>query len=66
MSELTKQEFVQRFKARMLLFAQTFDDGSSVAEYADEVGPTYWAEPDYRDEGPEECAEADMSYWGEE
>ncbi len=39
---LTKDEFCARFKARMVGFLETFDDGTSVAEYADEVGPTYF------------------------
>ena len=63
-----RDEFLRRFKARMIERAgQTFDDGSSIAEYADETGPTYWEEDSLiRDEGPEACADADMSYWGEE
>ena len=60
-----KAEFIERFKARMLKAATKFDDGSSVADYADEVAPTYWEHPHLRAEGPEECADADVSYWGE-
>ena len=63
--EITKEEFCARFKARMLEVTDKFDDGSSVAEYADETAPTYWDDPDQRAEGPEECADADMSCWGE-
>ena len=63
--EITRDEFIARFKVRMLRYATKFDGGSSVAEYADEVAPTYWDEPDQRAEGPEECADADVSYWGE-
>ena len=62
---ITRDEFIARFKARMLGYATKFDDGSSVAEYADEIARTYWADPDQRAEGPEECADADVSYWGE-
>ena len=63
---MTKEEFCERFKAYMLKVAgPRFDDGSSIAEYADETAPTYWDEPDQRAEGPEACADADMSYWGE-
>lgn len=59
-------EFVQRFKARMLSVAGTkFDDGESIADYADETAPTYWEEKGQREDGPEECADSDMSYWGE-
>lgn len=62
----TKEEFVARFKARMIAVAgEKFSNGDSISEYADEVGPTYWDEPDQRKEGPEECAEADVSYWGD-
>lgn len=63
---ITREEFLARFKAEMLTHAQTFDDGSSVADYADEVGPTYWDNPEQRAEGPEVCADADVSYWGED
>lgn len=65
--QLSKDEFCARFKAHMLKRAgPTFDDGDSIAEYADETAPTYWEEEGWlRDQGPEECADADMSYWGE-
>lgn len=64
---LTKEEFCARFKARMLAVAgATFDDGTSIADYADENAPLYFKERDYAEEGPEECADADMSYWGED
>lgn len=64
---MTQEEFVAAFKAYMLKHAgPTFPDGSSIAEYADETGPSYWEEPHQREEGPEACASADMSYWGEE
>jgi hypothetical protein len=64
--EITKEEFCARFKAHMLAMAgEKFDDGASIAEYADETATAYWDEPDQRAEGPEECASADISYWGE-
>jgi len=44
----------------------TFDDGDSIADYADDAGPTYWETDWQRAMGPEECADADMSYWGED
>lgn len=63
---MPREEFLSRFKAQMLKVAgDKFDDGSSIAEYADEVGPSYYADPDQRAEGPEECAHADIDYWGE-
>lgn len=62
---LDEKEFCRRFKERMLKAAgPKFDDGSSIAEYADETAPTYF-EDLQEDDTPESCAEADMSYWGE-
>jgi len=64
---LTQEEFCTRFKAHMLKRAgPTFDDGESIAEYADETGPSYYETDWQRALGPEECADADMSYWGED
>lgn len=68
MDEIGKEEFCARFKARMLARVgppYTFDDGESIADYADEIAPTYWEEDWQRSMGPEDCADADMSYWGE-
>lgn len=66
-AEPIKEEFCQRFVAHMLAQAgETFDDGRSVKEYAEENALAYWDDPHYRDEGPEACAESDMSYWGED
>jgi hypothetical protein len=62
--DLTEDEFCARFVAFMVASAGAeFDDGSSIAEYAAEAAPTYWADPDRRAEGPEACAEADIGYW---
>ena len=64
--EISKDEFVRRFVAEMLRVAgSTFDDGSSIEEYAKETAPTYWEDESQREDGPEECARSDMSYWGE-
>jgi hypothetical protein len=30
------------------------------------AAPSYFDDPMMRDEGPEECADADISYWGDE
>lgn len=64
---LTEEQFVARFVARCLSTCgfTHFDDGEPVEEYARMVAPCYWADPDQREDGPEECADADMSYWGE-
>lgn len=64
---MSEEEFCTRFEAYMLSVAgPTFLDGSSVAEYARDAGPTYFEDESQREMGPEECADADMSYWGEE
>lgn len=68
MNDITREEFCARFKSRMLAASSpytVFADGDSIAEYADEVAPTYWETEWQRELGPEECANADMSYWGE-
>lgn len=65
---MTEADFTQRFTKHCL--AQCgfthFDDGVSVEDYCADVAKSYWSDPHYRDDGPEECAESDMSYWGEE
>lgn len=67
MAEPTKEEFCARFKDHMVKHAGThFDDGESVAAYADETSPSYFETDWQRALGPEECADADMSYWGED
>ena len=63
---LPKDEFCARFKKRMLAVAgDKFDDGTSIADYSEETAPTYWQEQHKDGETPEDCADADMSYWGE-
>jgi hypothetical protein len=63
---LSKDEFCARFKAHMLKMAgEKFDDGESIADYADETAPTYWEDQHKDGEAPEDCAEADISYWGD-
>jgi len=65
-TDIAREEFCARFKAYMLSVAgPTFDDGDSIAEYADQTAPSYWEEEWQRAEGPEACAASDMSYWGE-
>jgi len=65
--ELMKEEFCRRFVDHMVKQAgEAFADGTSVRQYAEETAPTYWDEPGQRADGPEECADADMSYWGED
>ncbi len=67
---MTEEEFITRFKTHMLKIAKDlwgmdeFEGGGSIAEYAEKVAPTYWADPLQREDGPEQCAQADLSYWG--
>ena len=64
--DLALEDFCARFKTKMLAVAgPTFDDGDSIADYADETGPTYFKNPNHRSKGPEECALTDISYWEE-
>lgn len=68
MSVMTQDEFVRRFTLEAIRIAgfDTFDDGMDVSEYCAEVARSYYSDPLYRDDGPEACAESDVSYWGEE
>lgn len=69
--EIPQDEFCARFKAHMVARMGTkFDDtedgpGGSIEAYADEVAKEYWTDPEQRQDGPEECADSDISYWGE-
>lgn len=74
---LAKEEFCARFVTEMVRivgpsYSQLDEDGRPAeeglltAEYAAEVAPTYWEDPDQRAEGPEECARSDYSCWGAE
>lgn len=63
---MTKEEFCARFKAETLRLAgETFDDGTSIAEYADEIAPSYYEDEFFRADGPEECAQSDIGSWDE-
>ena len=65
---MTLDEFTSRFtaEAKRISGIETFDDGTSVDDYCKEVAGSYHADPLYREDGPEACAESDVSYWGEE
>lgn len=64
---LTKEEFCRRFIERMVsVGGETFDDGGSIREYAEAVAPSYWENQNFDGETPEDCAAADISYWGED
>jgi len=64
---MTQQEWIKRFVTRMIDCAgfDHFDDGELVLDYAEATAPTYFETDWQRDMGPEACADADMSYWGE-
>lgn len=63
---ITKEEFIRRFVDHMIKQAgETDEDGNSLRAYATEAATACWEDPAYRDDGPEECADADMSYWGD-
>jgi hypothetical protein len=66
--DLDEAEFCRRFVARMVNRAgfTHFEDDLSVEDYARQTAPTYYEDPEQRRDGPEECVDADMSYWGEE
>lgn len=60
---MDKDQFIIRFKAEL---RRLLPEGAYDAEYVDQIAPTYWDDPDYRADGPEECAESEASEWGEE
>ena len=61
---ITRADFIERFVKRMVAATgPTFDDGSSIEDYARDTAGSYFDDPDQRADGPEACAEADMSYW---
>lgn len=63
---LPKDEFCTRFKARMIAVAgENFSDGTPIADYADTTAPTYWEDQHKDGDSPEECADGDISCWGE-
>ena len=65
---MTLQEFTDRFTKRCLVQCgfTHFDDGMAVSKYCADVAKFYHSDPFCAKNGPEECADSDMSYWGEE
>ncbi|HVI27479.1 hypothetical protein [Hansschlegelia sp.] len=65
---MPQQQFCDRFVTRMTAAAgfSHFADGMAVEDYARQTAASYWADECYRRDGPEACAEGDMSYWGED
>ena len=65
-TNITETEFCARFVAEMMKAAPIYDGTpDELRAYAEEAAPTYWSETDQREDGPEACAEADISYWEE-
>lgn len=63
---MTREEFCARFVAEMMTEAGSYDGSDAdLRAYAEEAAPTYWAEEWQREEGPEACAQTDVSYWEE-
>jgi hypothetical protein len=62
---MEREEFLARFKAELIRCIRMHTD-EDVSAYADDIGPTYWDDPEQRACGPEECAQADASEWGDE
>lgn len=65
--EMTRDEWIEAFVAEMMKQAgfATFDDGTNVADYARDVAPTYYDDPNMRADGVATCVESDIDYWGE-
>ncbi len=66
MTEITKEQFCERFVAEMMSAAPVYDGTpEELRAYAAEIAPTYWEDTDQREDGPETCAQSDISYWEE-
>lgn len=62
-----KEQFIQRFEAELTRLAgmPPPEDQEAASRYARQAAEAAWDDPRQRDEGPEECAAADYSYWEE-
>jgi len=62
-----REEWRRRFKARLLELAgaEVFEDGSSIADYAEMTAAAYLDDDFFDWDTPEAAAESDYSYWGE-
>ena len=60
-----REEFCARFVASMTGRAnyQTFADGCTVQDYAEETAMSYWELAQFRLLGPEICVVRDMRHW---
>lgn len=63
---LSKEEFCTRFEAEMITAAPIYGGSKEeLAAYAAEIAPSYFETDWQRAEGPEACAQSDISYWEE-
>jgi hypothetical protein len=62
--DIPEHEFRDRFVKQMLSICPQ-PPSQETKDYADMVWRTYWENEDQRDDGPEECAYSDVSYWEE-
>ena len=60
---MTREEFIEKFVARMISVA---GEQEGLLAYATESAGVYFDDPGFREDGPEACADSDMSYWGED
>lgn len=59
-----REAFCGRFVAEMMRALPVYDGSEAeLREYAEEIAPTYYDDPDMRIDGPEECALSDIFYW---
>lgn len=64
MSAITRDEFIERFVARMMALTGGFDgNGEPIADYARDTAEAAYDDEWQREEGPEACVDTDMSYW---
>ena len=63
---IEKDEFCRRFVAEMMTYLPRYAGAEAeLRSYAEGVAGTYWDDEEQREEGPEECARTDYSYWEE-
>lgn len=59
-------DFRDRFVTEMMTAFPIFDGtADELRSYAEDTAKACYGEPWQREEGPEACAQADISYWGE-
>ncbi len=61
--EIELDEFVARFKAKLLSLTRFTSQQFYVEQYGDVTAEEYFTDIDTRRDGPEACAEADFDCW---